>query len=533
MKSWIGRLAARDEVRAGVLSGTLLGIAAPPSWLGPLGLVALVPVLLLLFSPTRFRRGEDVDLKSLVLAFGFSQYLIKLHWLVMLGEASPLTFKWAMPLLLVLLVFYSMIPDFLVFWALTRLRRRLGPQAIWWVPGLWVLAEWLRGAGEMGFPWLGLATTQLRLLPVIQIAGVLGELGVTLFVVWVNVLVTLTVFGVRREFPGLGRAWLSRWWAPATLLLLLGGTLVYGLITLAALERDVERRTPLRVAGVQADVDLMDKWDPAKRDSTFVPYTRLTRAGAAQGARLAIWAETAIPFDLPGRPVYDKLVRDLAQQSGIHVFTGYVERRVGPEGALDSFNSSLMIDDEGAIRGRYRKVHLLPLGERMPFQDLIPVLGQVDFGQAEWTPGTEHTIFEVDGAQFSPLICFESIFSRFARKAVQRGAGFLVNITNDGWFGDTVLPHQHAWMAVMRAAENRVPLVRVANNGVSFVVHPNGQVVAMTDLFERELFVVDVTPRPGGSFYTRHGNRPVFTMIAIGFLFLAVVARVASHRRRV
>lgn len=532
MLDFVRRLVSRAEVRAGLASGVALGVAGPPSWLGPLALVALVPVLWILFSPARVREGKDVRLAALILSFGLSQHVIKLHWLVMLGDASPLTFKWAMPFLLVLLAFYALLPDLLVFWVLSRLRRRLGAQAIWWVPGIWILGEFLRGMGEMGFPWLTLGTTQLRVLPVIQLAGIFGELGVSLFVLWVNVLVALTLMGARGEFPGLGRAWLSRWWAPATLLLLLGTTFAYGVVTIRGLKAEEGVRPSLRVAAIQANVDLRDKWDSAKRDSTFVPYSKATRIAAQKGARLAVWAETAITFDLPRRPVYDKVVRDLARQSSINIYSGYVERRVREDNRLDSFNSSLLIDDQGAIRGRYRKIHLLAFGERMPFQGWIPALGRLDFGQAEWTPGTEHTIFEVDGHRFTSLICFESIFSRLARAGVQRGAGFLVNITNDGWFGDTILPHQHAWMAVMRAAENRVPLVRVANNGVSFIAHPTGEVVGMTDLFERDHVVEDVTPRPEGSFYTRHGDRPLLVMIVLGFLFLAAVGRVAGRVAR-
>jgi apolipoprotein N-acyltransferase len=183
------------------------------------------------------------------------------------------------------------------------------------------------------------------------------------------------------------------------------------------------------------------------------------------------------------------------------------------------------MDDAGLIRARYRKLHLLPFGERIPFQKALPFLGKLDFGQAEWTPGPEQTIFEVDGHRFANLICFESIFSGLSRSAVMRGAGFLVNMTNDGWFGDTLLPHQHSWMAVMRAAENRVPLLRCANNGLSFLVLPSGRVTEMTRLFERSSFVGTIQPRPGGSFYTRHGDGAVFLLIAAGFVFVLLAGR--------
>lgn len=519
------------EVKAGVASGLLFALAVPPSPLGLLGWVALAPLLYVMFSPRRLRLGEPVRLRPLVLSFGLAQHLVKLHWMVLLGDASPLTFKWAMPLLWILLAFYALLPDLLVLWVALRLRARLGAQAIWWIPGLWVLAEWLRGQGEMGFPWLGLGSTQVKVLPVLQIAGIFGELGVTLLVVWVNVLIVVGWCSWRGEFPSIGRAVLGRWWAPSALLLLVGVTLAHGVATVRALDADFQRRRDegrvLPVGAVQANVDLEDKWNRARRDSTFVPYTRGTLAVADRGARLVVWAETAITFDLTMGSPYAVSVRELARSADVFVYAGFVEKQVDDEGRLQAYNSSLLLGDEGEILARYQKMHLLPFGERMPFQALIPALGRLDFGQAEWSRGPEQTIFEVDGHRFAGMICFESIFARLGRSAVLRGAGFLVNITNDGWFGDTILPHQHAWMAVLRAAENRVPMVRVANNGVSFAVHPTGRVEHHTGLFTRENFVAEVTPRPGGSFYTRWGDLPLFVLIALGYVVLLVVGRTA------
>ena len=520
------------ELRGGVASGVLLAAAAPPSPLGFLAWGGLLPLLWVLFDPRRQREGPPLRLRTLILSFGLTRHLLQLHWLVLLGDASPLTFRWALPFMLVLLALYATIPDALVIALTGRLRDRGGLTALWWFPGLWVLGEWTRGLGEMGFPWLSLAATQLRIPVVLPLAGLLGELGVSLFVLWCNALLLLILLARRGCFPRLGRAVLNRWWAPVTLLLMVAGVGGYGVRTIRALESAGAAGPSLRVAGIQANVDLRDKWDPAKRDSTFVPYDRLSRRAAQEGARLVVWPETAIPFDLPRRPEYYARVRDMVRETGIYLHSGYVERRINDEGRIESYNSSFLMADDGAIVGRYRKMHLLPLGERMPFQSWLPWLGEIDFGQAEWTPGPERTVFEVDGHRFSTLICFESIFSRFSREAVQRGAGMLVNITNDGWFGRTVLPEQHAWMSVLRACENRVPLVRVANNGISFVVRPTGEVVARTGLFERAHFTVDVTPRPGGSFYTRHGDTTLFVLLAVGMGFLLVVTVVSRRRAR-
>ena len=108
----------------------------------------------------------------------------------------------------------------------------------------------------------------------------------------------------------------------------------------------------------------------------------------------------------------------------------------------------------------------------------------------------------------------------------------LVNVTNDGWFGDTVLPHQHAWLSVLRATENRVPLIRVANNGVSFAAAPSGRILQRAGLFERDAFVVAVTPNPGGSFYTRHGNLTLWVLLLAGCSFLLLVELVARRDGR-
>ena len=526
LRKWL----SSAELRAGALSGLLCAISVPPSPLGWLGYVALVPLLLVLFSPQRIRDRERVRLWRLSLAFGLVRYGLVLHWLMLLGDASPLTFRWALPLVLLVLVLYMTLGDAIVFWISLRLRSATRAQAIFWFPGIWVVGEWAREFGDLGFPWLRMATTQLEYLPMIQIAGLLGELGVSLFVVWVNVLVTLACFSFRSELPSIGRVVLSRWWAPSTLALLLAAQWVYGARELRSQSaRPVDSRE-LCVAVIQANVDLNDKWELAKADSTYVPYTLMSQRAAAEGARLVIWGETAVPTDIPRNPTVLERLRRLARASDIAIFTGFPERVVREDGTLDAYNSSALLDDQGVRRERYRKRHLLAFGERLPFQSLIPGVGKIDMGQAEWGVGQEQTVFEFDGIRFGALICFESIFPTQSREAVQRGAEFLINITNDGWFGDTVLPHQHASMVVLRAVEHRVPLVRCANNGVSFWVDPTGRVHQRTGLFRRESFTTCLRLRPGSSFYTRHGDATLFLLLTFGFGFLLLV-HVLEERR--
>ena len=514
------------EFLAGITSGLLVSAAGPPSPVGFLGFVALVPVLLVLFHPRRLREAEPLRLKVLILAYGLSHHLTEFYWLPLLDDAAAMKFRWLiLPLSLVLLALYLTVFEGIVFWVSAWLRRRYQAQAIWWFPAIWVVVEWLKGSGELGFPWMRLAMTQLHYVPILQIAGVFGELGVSWLVAAVNVLVVVGWLAFRSEFPSLGRAVLYRWWAPVALVVVLGSTLVYGTMTMRELEHPSGSGVGLRVGVIQGNVSLADKFDPARRDSTFVPYTRLSEEAADDGARLVVWPETAIPLDVVRAPRYLMRLRDLVERKRINLLTGFPERQIRPDGKLLRYNSSLLMDDAGVMRARYRKMHLLPFGERMPFQKAIPLLGKLDFGQAEWDVGPERTIFEVDGHRFANLICFESIFSGPSRDAVRKGAEFLVNMSNDGWFGKTLGPYQHGLMAAMRSAENRVPSVRSANNGICFFVLASGKVVDQTALRTRTYIVRTLHPNSGGSAYTHWGELPLMFFLLFQVITLIFVER--------
>jgi apolipoprotein N-acyltransferase len=274
----------------------------------------------------------------------------------------------------------------------------------------------------------------------------------------------------------------------------------------------------VRVAAIQANVALRDKWHESRIDSTLAPHTLLTEKAAADGALLAVWAETAVPAYLLHEPNLLEWVRGQARENALWLYAGFPHYALGPRGAPRRTNSSGLFDPQGELRDRYDKHHLLPFGERMPFQSLLPWLGQVDFGQAEWAAGAPPEPMRVaypGGAfQFSGLICFEAIFSSLARDATRGGADLLVNITNDGWFGWTAGPRQHAAMARLRAAECGVPVVRCANNGISFVADARGRLLAEAGLDERAVVAADITPGARGTPFVRWGAWPLAGLLA-------------------
>jgi apolipoprotein N-acyltransferase len=225
-------------------------------------------------------------------------------------------------------------------------------------------------------------------------------------------------------------------------------------------------------------------------------------------------------------------VRDLAREAAVPIYLGFPDAAREADGVFRKYNSSGVFNAYGTLLDQYAKHHLLPIGEVMPFQRYAPFLGNINVGQAEWSPGKPPgpIRLQTDAGDFpfAGLICYEAIFGDLARQAVRRGAGCLVNITNDGWFGETAGPLQHTELSRIRAVECGVPLLRCANNGVSFVCGPDGNPVASLSLHRRGILVEPVTLRAGDTLYVRLGAWP-----ALAYLLAATGVGVLAARRMV
>jgi len=294
-----------------------------------------------------------------------------------------------------------------------------------------------------------------------------------------------------------------------------------------------EGGAPVKVAAVQADVALADKWDKDKLAATVDPYTRLTQEAAAGGAQLVVWAETAIPaYVRYDRELMD-WVRDLAREQEIFIFTGFPDAQREADGTVSKFNSSGLFNRQGTLVDRYAKYHLLPIGEAMPFTRYLPFLAKIDVGQAEWAPGAPPQVIRLPEDlglfPFSGLICFESILGRLARESVRQGSGCLIVLTNDGWFGKTAGPVQHAALARMRAAECGVPLIRCANNGISLITDERGRVLDSLPLGHAGVVAADLKPGTGGTLFVRFGNTPLVLFLLGWTLLVLMLPRERSH----
>jgi len=387
--------------------------------------------------------------------------------------------------------------------------RRWGDLAVLLLPALWVGLEVIKNAPEIGFPWLELGLTQIGFLSVAQLAEIGGIRFVSAWVVGANCAFFLLFRGRIRTFL-------------ATAFFLIVG-LGWGVWRLNHLP---EPGPLLKAVIVQGNVDPAAKWrqDP---DSSLAVYENLTRRAAEPGKTdLVLWPETAAPVYLGYQLKYQRWLKNLVVDIGAPLLTGapHYELNPGSDQGHDRLNSAFFFPEDGSIPQRYDKIRLVPFGERVPFQKWFPKLGELNFGQAEFTPGKRYAVFDLgSGVKISVQICFESIFGQETRRFVQKGAGVLCNLTNDGWYGRSTGPFQHAALVRFSCIETRCPLLRAANTGISTVVDRSGRVTAHLPLQTRGTLSAEVlSGGPDLTFYVKHGELIPWALSLLGLASLLV-----------
>jgi apolipoprotein N-acyltransferase len=388
--------------------------------------------------------------------------------------------------------------------AVSWLRGRIGAgAALALVPPLWVAGEWLRGWLMGGFPWGLLGYSQHVVLPVIQIAEIAGVYGVSFLIVAVNCAIAAVVgLGWRPAAPGV-----------ALVAVALGGSLAFGWQALAGPRAAAGRE--IRVGLIQPSIEQTLKWDPAEHARILDTYEALTRQAAQPKPALILWPETATTIFLRGDgPLLERLVR-LAGSVETPLLVGSIDRQEGPDGRF--LNSAFLLTGQG-ITGKYDKIHLVPFGEYVPLGRLIGFVRSWAEFISDFGVGETYTVFRLPEASFGTVICYEVIFPELFRDFVTRGADFMVNITNDAWFGRTSGPWQHLGMLPLRAVEHRVAIARAANTGISAFVEPSGRVARALPLFERGVLDGAVKLRSGSTLYTRWGDWLVYASLAVSAL---------------
>jgi apolipoprotein N-acyltransferase len=485
-----------------VISAILLILAYPKFNLGFLAWIALIPLFFALENKTLKQRFIIGYIFGIIFFSGI------LYWLVSV----------TIPGSIILILLLSLAP--VIFCLLYPGGHTVS--LLLFVSSSWVLTEYLRAHLLTGFPWALLAHSQSFNLPIIQVADITGAYGVSFLIVLVNFGIYLAL----KKSP-------ERFYNLFFIFLLFIAVWAYGENRL----NYIYPSRQLKVAVIQGNIPQHLKWDPSYKDFIVERYRALTEEALKENPELVIWPETSVPGYL-GEDFYLKQrIFNIAKSGATHLLVGAIR-----EENSEAFNSAMFISDKGEALEHYDKIHLVPFGEFVPFEKLLSrarVL--IDKPIGNFDKGAEFTVFKAlfrniipdphkirkvtKVYNFSALICFEDIFPGLSRHFVKKGAGFLVNITNDAWFGKTAAPYQHAQGSVFRAVENRRPLIRAANTGFSCIIDHKGKILKSVRTGEDEIFVEGyvtgmITPNSTRTFYTRFGD--VFSCICIVFVMLSM-----------
>jgi apolipoprotein N-acyltransferase len=455
--------------------------------------------------------------------FGFGYFVAGLYWIGYAFLVDAPTFGWLLPI--AVLGLPALLAFFTAFGVvLARILWTRGAPRILALGVALTATEWLRGHVLTGFPWNTFGYALASPLELAQSASVIGIWGLT-FIAVIVFASPATLTDDRAE---------TRWaWLP----LVLGIAVLAGLGGFGALRLS---RTPTRLVDgvhlriVQPNLQQDIRFNYAAKQEVMKRYIALSdRAAGPQSLGVRdvthlIWPESAFPFFLTREPdALDQIAQLL--RHGTVLITGAV-RLAEPLNPTDPavFNSIYVIDHDGSILALYDKVHLVPFGEYLPFQHVLENLGlrQLTKLRGGFLAGDRRRLITVPGAPPAlPLICYEIVFPGEAAPAGER-PGWIVNVTNDGWFGISSGPYQHFQQARLRAIEEGLPLVRAANTGISAVVDPLGRIINLLPL-GREGVIDSPLPRAvGAPIYARVGDAPIAIIVAIAFL--AVIRR--RHR---
>ncbi len=509
------------------LSGLLLSLAYPPADLGLAALVALVPFLVSLEGVGRggaLARGY---------ACGAVFFLLLLDWIpgVMHDYGGlPVALSW---LILALLVFYLATYVALFAWLIAASWRRSGPLALALAPIAWVALELARGRLLTGFPWGLLGYSQYRNTALLQAAAWGGIYAVSGLVMAANAGAALLVV---RAGEARSRA------TAAALLALVGAGHITGLVAMRS-AADASADKALSVAAIQANIAQDVKWDPVRAASIVSDLARLTRQAAAGGARLIVWPESSSPVSVrrPAAPgsggagvatdeAYVSFLGGLARDLHVDLIVGSVDYAPADAG-VKAYNAAFVVGSDGVLGASYAKVHLVPFGEYVPLAEMLFFVNRMVQGAiGEFAPGRRLEPLPTVAGRTATFICYEAIFPELVRRLARRDAVLLVNITNDAWFGRSAAPQQHLAMAVARAAENRRPMVRAANTGISALIDPYGRIVARAPLMESAVLAGTLRPRHDLTLYTRCGD--VFAWGCVILTILQCAALRAAFSRQ-
>ncbi|HMJ59726.1 MAG TPA: apolipoprotein N-acyltransferase [Gemmatimonadales bacterium] len=496
------------------LGAIALFLSYPPFPLPPLSFVALIPAVLLVRQALQARDARAAFRWGWW--YGLAANGLVLYWMVIaLWHFTPFSALGYLATVATIALMTGCL-----FWFVVRVRLTTPAVPLWVIfPVAWTALEWIIGhIGDIAFPWLGLGTSLADAPVLVQWADLAGARGVTLWLAWCNVVI-LDAWLDRRSAWSVVR---GAWPVLATVVLALG----YGVWR--------EQTLPVREVGVvaliQPNEGFREKWDPAREDAVVGKLLDMSEQSMKLARpQLVVWPEAAIPGFLFQQPEWDQTISGLARVSHTPIVAGglYAETRMPPP--VPYYNAVFFFDSTGDRRSHpvYGKHYLVPIVERVPFVPVrwmrkIPGLGRWSGGFAR---GTDLPVYQSAIGKFGVIICYESAFEDLPRRYRALGAEFLVNVTNDVWFGRTAAPRQHASHLVLRAIESRMGIARAANSGISEFVDPLGHAYDASALGTEAIVTGRLRTSDVITLYVRWGDwvGSLVVLATLGFVVVLVM----------
>lgn len=504
-----------------VLSGILMGISFPPfpfpfTLLMFAGLIPLIKVL-----DTKNTLLE-INKSMYLMAFVFS--LIATYWV---GSWQPETDTFLMisgALLMFVNPALLLIISTLYYFTKKVFNSNV---ALYAFPLFWVSYEYFTMVTEIRFPWLTLGNGLAYFNSFIQAAEIIGAMGLSLIVVFINIV-------LYRAFLFYKDSSLKYYLNVSIAAIVFLVVVVYGVIRFSSY---VLPEKKVRVGLIQPDINPWDKWSLGNLNTFLNHYLELSQQAVDEGAEILIWPETAMPVYLMSGP-YGDIVDSLygfLTKNNIYLLTGMPDLRYHQDNIPDdakysekgdyyytTYNAVMLLSPHSRDLQKFGKVKLVPFGERVPYVDQLPFLGNIikwGVGLTGWNVGRDNTVFKLpfpessntfisysenDSLFINGIVCYESIFPDFVANFVDRGAQIIAVVTNDSWYGKLSGPYQHKEFGALRAVENRRSVVRAANGGISCIINPLGITETESEMFERTVVVGDAPIETEKTFYSQN-----------------------------
>jgi apolipoprotein N-acyltransferase len=484
------------------IAGVLLTLAFPPILWVPFAFIGLATFLFVID-----RAGSKKEAWLLGWWFGFGHFTTGLYWIAMALTVDLASFGWLIPFALTLIP--AAMAIFIAFVAYGVFRIGANVLVRWLaLAWLWFIFEWIRGHIFTGFPWNLVGYIWVVSEPVLQLVSVIGVWGLGFAtILWLSspVLLLRPLSWYRQPFY-----WLSLCF------------IIAGIWGQQRLESPTQYHADVKVRVVQANIDQNHKWDEYQRMNILRKHMELSVPKENESFSHIIWPESALPYFVYEGAEVLKVVGSVVPESGF-LLSGTVRTLWNATGFTEQlWNSVHVIDQHGAVLGHYDKSHLVPFGEYVPFRGILPI-EKITHGIVDFSAGEGVQTLNVGGfPSFSPLVCYEAIFPDAVSNKENRPE-LLINVTNDGWYGNHTGPYQHFEMVRVRAVEEGVPLIRAANTGISGVVDPYGRVLHKT-AYGVETVIDSSIPRSiATTFYSIYRNYILISLVIGGFLVIFFV----------